>query len=112
MGRTNSRSPTMPASNVSDDHSRGLTRDQTTERLLMLALAWPALLLVTVCMLLPVGWLFYLSFFGDNGAASLVNYRNLLEQPSYARIFRTTFEVSLLATGICVLVGYPLAYLL
>ena len=107
-----SRSPTMPAPKLSDDHSRALKRDQTAERLLMLALAWPALLLVTVCMLLPVGWLFYLSFFGDNGAASLVNYRNLLEQPSYARIFRTTFEVSFLATGICVLVGYPLAYFL
>ena len=37
----------------------------------MLSLAGPALLLVIVCMLVPVGWLFYLSFFGDDGAASL-----------------------------------------
>ena len=78
----------------------------------MLSLAGPALLLVVVCMLVPVGWLFYLSFFGDDGAASLVNYRNMIEQPSYARIFRTTFEVSLLTTGICALVGYPLSYFL
>ncbi|MDI1345733.1 MAG: ABC transporter permease [Pseudolabrys sp.] len=101
--------PTLP---LSDDHSVALRKDQSAERWLMLSLAGPALLLVLVCMLLPVGWLFYLSFFTEDGAASLVNYRNLIEQPSYARIFRTTFEVSLLTTAICALVGYPLAYFL
>jgi ABC-type spermidine/putrescine transport system permease subunit I len=97
---------------LSDDHSAALRKDQSTERWLMLSLAGPALLLVLVCMLVPVGWLFYLSFFTEDGAASLVNYRNLLEQPSYARIFRTTFEVSLLTTAICAVVGYPLSYFL
>lgn len=97
---------------LSDDHSAALGRDQLVERLFMLSLAGPALLLVTVCMLVPVTWLFYQSFFGNDGAASLANYRNLIEQPSYARIFWTTFKVGALTTGICALLAYPLSYFL
>jgi putative spermidine/putrescine transport system permease protein/spermidine/putrescine transport system permease protein len=96
----------------SDDHAAALRQDRLIERWLMLALAAPALLLITICMLLPVGWLFYQSFFTESGAASLVNYRNLVEQPSYARIFWTTFEVSLLTTALCAVLGYPLSYFL
>ena len=36
----------------------------------------------------------------------------MLEQPSYARTFRATFEISLLTTAICIVLGYPLAYVL
>jgi ABC-type spermidine/putrescine transport system permease subunit I len=101
----------IPASGTRD-HARELRRDGATERLLLLSLAAPALLLVIVTMLIPVGWLFYLSFLDDNGAASLEHYRRMLEQPSYARTFRTTFEISLLTTAICIVLGYPLAYFL
>jgi ABC-type spermidine/putrescine transport system permease subunit I len=76
------------------------------------ALAAPALLLVTITVLLPVGWLFGLSFLDDNGAPSLEHYRRMLAEPSYGRTFRTTFEISLLTTAICILLGYPLAYFL
>jgi putative spermidine/putrescine transport system permease protein len=104
---------TVPAATpLSDDHAAALHRDRLIERWLMLSLAAPALLLVFVCMIVPVAWLFYLSFFTDNGVATLINYRHLMEQASYARIFRTTFEVSVLTTGICVVLGYPLAYFL
>ena len=78
----------------------------------LFGLVLPALLLVLVTMLLPVGWLFYLSILSDNGAFSLEHYRRMWEQPSYGRTFWTTFEVSLLTTGICMLLGYPLAYFL
>jgi ABC-type spermidine/putrescine transport system permease subunit I len=90
----------------------GLHRDAQRERLRIACLAAPALLLVFVTMVLPVGWLFWLSFLADDGSLTLEHYRRMLEQPSYARTFRTTFEVSLLTTGICVLLGYPLAYFL
>ena len=89
-----------------------LRRDALGERLGILCLAAPALLLVLVTMVLPVGWLFWLSFLADDGSMTLEHYRRMLEQPSYARTFRTTFEVSLLTTGICLLLGYPLAYFL
>ena len=90
----------------------GLRRDQRLERWLLLALAAPALVLVLVMILIPVGWLFWLSFVADDGTLSLVHYRRMIEQPSYARTFRTTFEISFVTTAICVLVGYPLAYTL
>ncbi len=96
----------------SHDHAHALRRDDVTERLLLFGLAAPALLLVIITMLLPVGWLFWLSFLDDSGAASLEHYRRMLEQPSYARTFRTTFEISLLTTAICIILGYPLAYFL
>ncbi|MGI9336697.1 MAG: ABC transporter permease [Gammaproteobacteria bacterium] len=88
----------------------GLTRDAMRERLALFGLCSPAVLLVLVVMVIPVGWLFWLSFTGDDGSLSLEHYRRMVESKSYARIFRTTFVVSLLTTGICVLAGYPLAY--
>ena len=68
--------------------------------------------LVLVTMVLPVAWLFGLSFLADDGSWSLEHYRRLVEQPSYRRTFVATFQVSLLTTGICILLGYPLAYVL
>ena len=82
------------------------------ERLGVLCLALPSLLLVFITLVLPVGWLFGLSLLADDGSLTLEHYRKMLEQPSYARTFRTTFEVSVLTTGICVLLGYPLSYFL
>ncbi|MBS0245465.1 MAG: ABC transporter permease [Proteobacteria bacterium] len=103
--------PTAPATiSLSDDHAAALSRDRLIERWVMLSLAAPAFAVVFVCLIVPVGWLFYLSFFTDSGAATLINYRHLIEQPSYVRIFWTTFKVSALTTAICAVLGYPLAY--
>ena len=93
-------------------NAQALQRDALRERVALFGLVLPALLLVLVTMLLPVGWLFYLSILSDNGAFSLEHYRRMWEQPSYGRTFWTTFEVSLLTTGISMLLGYPLAYFL
>jgi ABC-type spermidine/putrescine transport system permease subunit I len=90
----------------------GLTRDARAERIALFGLSLPALLLVTITMVVPVAWLFWLSFLGDDGSFSLVHYARLVEQPSYARIFRATFEISAIATVICILLGYPLAYVM
>lgn len=89
-----------------------LKRAALHERLGLLALVTPAFLLILLTMLIPVGWLFYLSTLSDSGAPTLEHYRRMWEQPSYGRTFRTTFEVSALTTGICILLGYPLAYFL
>jgi len=56
--------------------------------------------------------LFYLSFIGSNGEPSLQHYQKMVEYKSYARVFKTTFQVSLLTTLICIAIGYPLAYFL
>jgi ABC-type spermidine/putrescine transport system permease subunit I len=87
-----------------------LRHAERRERLGLLLLVGPALLLVSVTMLLPVGWLFHLSFLSDDSQWSLEHYLRMWQQPSYLRTFRTTFEVSALTTGLCILLGYPLAY--
>ena len=97
---------------VAGPNARALRRDALRERLAALGLAGPATILVLLTMALPVAWLFGLSFIADDGSLSLVHYRRLIEQPSYARIFATTFKVSLLTTAITVLLGYPLAYVI
>lgn len=93
-------------------NARGLARDALRERLGLLGLSGPAVLLVMVTMVLPIAWLFGLSFIADDGSLSLVHYRRLIEQPSYARIFIATFKVSLITTAICIVIGYPLSYAL
>ena len=93
-------------------NAEALGRSARRERWALLSLVSPAVLLVTVIMVLPVGWLFYLSVLSDAGTFSLEHYRRMWEQPSYARTFWVTFEVSVLTTGICILLGYPLAYFL
>ena len=100
------------ASGAAAPNARGLRRDAVRERWTLLGLSTPAIALVLVTMVLPVAWLFGLSFLADDGSWSLEHYRRLVEQPSYRRTFVATFEVSLLTTGICILLGYPLAYVL
>ena len=93
-------------------NARALRRSALFERWGLLGLVAPALLLITVTMLLPVGWLFYLSLLSDAGEFSLEHYQRMWEHPSYARTFWTTFQVSFLTTAICIVLGYPLAYFL
>ena len=108
----------MPATAAADaagataPNARGLRGDAARERWTLLALSAPAIALVLVTMVLPVAWLFGLSFLADDGSLSLEHYRRLVEQPSYRRTFVATFQVSLLTTAICILLGYPLAYVL
>lgn len=73
------------------------------------ALAAPGLLLIGIVALAPIVWLFWLSF-RKGDAFTLEHYVRLLH-PSYTISLQTTFELTFLVTGICVLLGYPLAYL-
>ncbi|MEM7506978.1 MAG: ABC transporter permease [Pseudomonadota bacterium] len=93
-----------------DTHAVGLRRDAMFERMKLFGLASPAILLVLIILVIPVGWLFYLSFIGADGGFSLENYGRMIKRKSYSRIFVTTFQVSVLTTGLCILIGYPLAY--
>ena len=93
-------------------HSKALKDQETREQWTLLSLAVPAMLVIVLVVVIPVGWLFYLSFIGSDGQLSLEHYRKMIEYKSYARVFMTTFKVSLLTTIICILIGYPLAYFL
>jgi len=87
-----------------------LQHDERRERLAIGGLSLPALLLVTICLIIPVGSLLALSFIGAQGNLSLENYQRLVDNKAYLAIFLTTFEISAVITIICVLLGYPLAY--
>ena len=89
-----------------------LKADGMREQRMLLSLATPAVLAVIAIIVIPVGWLFYLSFVGNDGQLTLENYQRMIEYKSYARTFVTTFQVSLLTTVLCILIGYPLAYFL
>jgi ABC-type spermidine/putrescine transport system permease subunit I len=97
----------------SEGKNEALLRAQgVREQRLLLSLATPAVLAVIAIIVIPVGWLFYLSFVGGDGQLSLENYERMLRYKSYARVFVTTFEVSILTTMICIMIGYPLSYFL
>ncbi len=89
-----------------------LRRDERNERMVLFGLGVPALLVVTVILVIPVAWLFWLSFLDGRGALSLANYQRLVREASYGRILLATFEISAAATVICLVLGYPLAYVL
>ena len=102
----------MSTSTYDHVNERELKNHATKERRVLLGLTSPAVLCVLTIMVIPVAWLFYLSFIGSDGNFSLEHYQRMLDSKSYARIFFTTFKVSLLTTVICVFIGYPLAYFL
>lgn len=103
---------------VSADNSMGalnskkLRSAERRETITILALSLPAIIAVCVVIVIPVGWLFSLSFLDSSGQLSLVNYQKMIEYKSYVRVFRATFNVSFLTTFLCILIGYPLAYFL
>jgi ABC-type spermidine/putrescine transport system permease subunit I len=114
-GATASPSPLAATLNIPAApalHAAGLRRDERVERWLLLGLSAPALALVLLTMIVPVAWLFGLSFQADDGSWSLEHYRRMIEQPSYGRTFVTTFKISLQTTALCIVCGYPLAYVL
>ena len=102
----------MTTSTLVHVNEKELKTYASKERRALLGLTSPALLVILIVMVIPVGWLFYLSFIGSDGNFSLEHYQRMLDSKSYARIFLTTFKVSLLTTAICILIGYPLAYFL
>ena len=92
-------------------NSDALKGDARREYRGILSLCSPAFLLVGIILYLPVGWLFWLSFLDPQNQLTLENYGRLFDK-LYIKTFVTTFEISVIVTGLCILIGYPLAYLL
>ena len=73
-------------------------------------LVLPALVFYLAIYLYPLSRIAAWSFF-DNGP-TLTFYRDLLGESMYYRALANTLEISLLSTALCLLLGYPLAYLM
>jgi ABC-type spermidine/putrescine transport system, permease component I len=80
------------------------------ESLKLASLTLPGLLIIAVIVLVPIAWLFWLSF-RSGDAFTFEHYERLLH-PSYLSSLQTTFELSFLVTGLCIVLGYPVAYLM
>ena len=89
---------------------KALHQQERKEKLVMMGLTVPYLLLVILLIVIPIGWLFGTSFVGPDGSFTFKNYIRLVESKAYYRIFVTTFEISVFTTLICILIGYPLTY--
>ncbi len=83
-----------------------------------LLLVAPAILLVTLLLILPLWRMFSLSFGSDESVTidykfeTLAHYDRAITSSVYQNLFRTTFWISFLTTASCLLAGYPVAYLL
>jgi putative spermidine/putrescine transport system permease protein len=74
----------------------------------MLALTLPALSMILLLVVLPVGWLAWQSIY-HNGF-TLEHYRRIFSEAIYWRSFALTFEISLSVTLLALVLGYPIAY--
>jgi putative spermidine/putrescine transport system permease protein len=83
-----------------------LPRDSVAAALLLA----PAALTVVLLFVVPIGYVLLLSV--TDPTLSLDHYRRLLTVPLYANVMANTFRTSLIVTAACLLLGYPLAYVM
>ena len=82
------------------------TRDDMTAWLLVA----PAVLAIVVMFIIPVGYVLILSV--TDPTASLAHFQRLFTVPLYTSVLINTFKTSLIVTVACLLLGYPLAYVM
>lgn len=88
-----------------------LRRKALMERLGATSLTFPGLILITLVLLVPVLWLFWLSAFDAAGELTWANYERMGRR-IYVRTFTTTFRIAFIVTVCCAILGYPVAYLM
>lgn len=72
-------------------------------------LAVPYVIWMAVFVVMPLILVVLYAFTSQNGGFTLGNFSDMAE---YVPVFTRSFLLALVATGICILIGYPLAYLL
>lgn len=72
----------------------------------------PAAALVVLLLVVPLLWLFWMSFSDGQGGLTLGNYARIFGDGSYARAFNLTLWMAAATTLICAVAGYTLAYAL
>ncbi|WP_036259562.1 ABC transporter permease subunit [Mesorhizobium sp. WSM3224] len=75
-----------------------------------IGLTVPAFAILLIVFGMPIILLFLSSI--NAPAFSVTNYYKFFSQPANVRVLFQTIEVSVLATGMCLIVGYPTAYLI
>lgn len=98
----------------------GLRRDGEREGVLaarrrqeagrFLLLLSPALVVMLLFMLVPLGWIVIQSFLARDGSLSLANYLLLFSDSAYLRSLWLTVRIAAIVTIVCAVLGYVMAY--
>ena len=72
-------------------------------------LAAPYVVWMAVFVVAPLILVVVFAFTGQDGSVTLGNFSNM---GTYVPAFRNSFVLAFVATAICILIGYPLAYFL
>ena len=72
----------------------------------------PVLAFLLAFLIYPMLGLFSLSFIDTAGHPSLMQFRLLIERAVYLRVMQTSFLIAGWTTVICLVLGYPVAYML
>jgi ABC-type spermidine/putrescine transport system permease subunit I len=91
---------------------RTLDREDRREKWVLFRIIIPALAIIGILMAVPILWLMSMSFVSVEGEVGLANYRLFFSEPVYVQMFLMTFQIAFVVTALCVLLGYPVAYLL
>ncbi|MDX1822554.1 MAG: ABC transporter permease [Paracoccaceae bacterium] len=75
------------------------------------ALLLPVFALYAVVLVYPLAWLLFKSFVTDAGYG-LENYGQVFDTSMFANIVYRSFVIASIVTALCVLIGYPLAYVI
>jgi len=70
----------------------------------------PSCLVLIVLFLTPIGYVLLLSVTDPN--VSLGHYVRIVTVPLYSRVMVNTFLTSLIVTGLCLVLGFPVAYVM
>jgi ABC-type spermidine/putrescine transport system permease subunit I len=89
-----------------------LAKSRQGEARTMFRLTLPAVVIVGLLMVVPIGWLLSMSFVDLDGQIGVGNYRLFFSEPVYRDMFINTFQIAFVVTAICLVLGYPVAYLL
>ncbi len=98
---------TTSAGSVSADAIR---RDIAREGRRFLGLASPAILVMTVLLVLPMIWIVGQSFIDSEGQFTFGNYGRLFADGAYLQSFLLTLKIAAIVTVTCAVLGYLLAY--
>ena len=72
----------------------------------------PVLVFLAVLFVFPVAQLLWLSVVDSEGAFTALHYSRLLDSAVYVKVLGITFNIAAWTTLLCVVAGYPVAYLL
>lgn len=102
----------MRSAGAAVDRGAAVTRTGARRRpdLLPIVLLGPAVLWTLAFFLVPLAVMIRQSFFREG--FSLFYYQKLFSTPLYVGAMVTTLEISLVVTAGCLLLGYPVAYLI